>query len=260
MAGATMGSPAAGNALAVVGAAPGPAEDLAVALAGLGEDVVLVPSPEGAGARGRADDGPAGGSGSRHLAEPWDRAAPGGLVASLAACGGDAPALRAAVWAWTPPSSTTPAAFDTVDEAAWEAAAEAPVRECLAFLQGARRHFGGRPGSLVVLVPTMALLGPPPGLVAWATAAEGQRTLMKSAARNWSPEGLRSYAVAVTPDLLAPPGTDGGRLRIGLPPPGFGERPTMADVARVVATVTGPGFTSVTGGTVGVDGGQWMVP
>jgi NAD(P)-dependent dehydrogenase (short-subunit alcohol dehydrogenase family) len=227
----------------------GPGWELAVALAERGEEAVFVGYP-GAAVPGGT---------TVHSAPDWDRSGPEGFAAALSA----APEIGAVVWAWAPPSTTTPTPFESVDEATWEAACEVPIRQCLSFLQGAYKYFAGRPGSMVVLVPTLTLIGPPPGLVAWATAAEGQRTLMKSAARNWGPVGIRTYAVAVTPALLVAPGSgnpDAPRLRVGLPPSSLASPPTMAEVATVVSTVTGPGFASVTGSTVGVDGGQWMVP
>jgi 3-oxoacyl-[acyl-carrier protein] reductase len=242
----------AAGALAVVGAVPGPAWELAGALAGLGEEAVVV-GPPGASA---PQAGP-----HVHVAGAWDRVSPEGLGASLSACGDSLPALRAAVWAWAPPRATEPAPFESLDEAAWEEAAEQPIRQCLAFLQGSHAHFAGRPGAIVVLLPTLCLLGPPPGLVAWATAAEGQRTLTKSAARNWGHAGIRAHVVAVTADLLAGPAPVGStRRRPGLPPDALEEPATMEEVARVVATITGPQFRAATGGTVAVDGGQWMAP
>jgi NAD(P)-dependent dehydrogenase (short-subunit alcohol dehydrogenase family) len=238
------------GAFAVVGEGPG--WELAVALAAQGNDAVFVGQPDAPAAAGTAGT-------AVHCAPAWDRSDAAGFASSLA--GG--PGVGAVVWAWAPPSATTPSPFDSVDEGTWEQACELPIRQYLSFLQGAHRYFAGRPGSLVLLVPTISLLGPPPGLVAWVTAAEGQRTLMKSAARNWGPAGLRSYAVAVTPALLVAPGSGAPtapRLRVGLPPSSFAHAPSMDDVARVVATVTGPGFAAVTGSTIGVDGGQWMVP
>ncbi len=232
---------------------------------GLGEEVVLV-----LGA-GHFD-----GTGSARLGDPgWDRSDPASRADALAGAG--LPVLRAAVWAWAPASATTPTPFDTAR----------------------RGHLGGglrRSDPSVPVIPPgrPSLLRRPTG-IAGAVGAEhlparpparsggldhGVRGAahvheVGGAAQLGHRPACAATALALTPDLavdLAPGSVptrkSGGDLRRQISPagrPGPHRPPTDAadrrrGAARVVTTITGPGFESVTGTTIGVDGGQWMVP
>jgi phosphoribosylamine-glycine ligase len=69
------------------------------------------------------------------------------------------------------------------DEAAWEAAAEAPARELLAALQAAHSSLQATGGRVVVVMA-------PAGSVAEATGREAARLLAISARRRWAAEGI----------------------------------------------------------------------
>jgi NAD(P)-dependent dehydrogenase (short-subunit alcohol dehydrogenase family) len=153
----------------------------------------------------------------------------------------------------------------------WRARVERPLERTLACFQGAHRHLVPRGGALVVLVPTLALVGAA-GYTPWATVAEGQRSLAKSAARVWGRQRITVNCVAVPGALLvssvrggepvvetvgAGPGID----RPGQPPAALDDDPELAGaVAAVVSSLVSAGWAGVTGATIAVDGGVWMTP
>jgi NAD(P)-dependent dehydrogenase (short-subunit alcohol dehydrogenase family) len=158
-----------------------------------------------------------------------------------------------------------------------------PLRRTVACFQGAHRRLRLRGGSLVLIVPTLSLVGSS-GFVPWATVAEGQRSLAKAAARAWGGEGITVNCLAVPGALLTP--SIGGQEPVGEAAPGGDEAPVGRDeppgsapdrpgqpaaalgappdlrggVAPVVASLVGGGWTGVTGATIAVDGGIWMTP
>lgn len=146
--------------------------------------------------------------------------------------------------------------------AQWRQRVEVPLARTLACFQGAHRRLRTGGGCLVVLVPTLALVGSS-GFAPWAAVAEGQRSLAKAAARAWGREGIRVVCVAVPGALLGsttPPG-HAGPDRPGQPGPALARSPDLRGaVAPVVASLVSDRWTAVTGVTVAVDGGVWMTP
>jgi NAD(P)-dependent dehydrogenase (short-subunit alcohol dehydrogenase family) len=158
-----------------------------------------------------------------------------------------------------------------LDPVQWRDRVETPLERSLACFQGAHRRLRPRGGCLVVLVPTLSLVGAA-GFVTWAAVAEGQRSLAKAAARAWGSEGIRVNCVAVPGALLSSPfghhAEDGGRPgpedrgldRPGLPAPALPGPALRAQIAPVVASLVGGSWRAVTGATIAVDGGVWMTP
>jgi 3-oxoacyl-[acyl-carrier protein] reductase len=142
----------------------------------------------------------------------------------------------------------------TVDE--WTDRCERPLRHAFAFHQAAQRFLAGRPGRIVVVVPTVGLSGGP-GFVPMATAGEADRSLVKAQARVSGQRGVTINCVAVASSLLTGAADDpdrGGLPRPALPAPG------VHSVADLVIALLEPGFAAVTGQTIAVDGGRWMAP
>jgi 3-oxoacyl-[acyl-carrier protein] reductase len=174
----------------------------------------------------------------------------GGLDAAAEAIGG----VDAVVWAETAPGLATPALLTDVDEARWHELVAGSLRRYVAFLQAAERQLRGG-GRLVVMVPTLGLDGAGSS-VAWASVAEGQRSLAKSVARVWGTNGVTVNCVAVPARLLAGVADDLGRPDLqqpALPDPDLGN-----DATGVVAALCGEAMSAVTGATIAVDGGRWM--
>jgi 3-oxoacyl-[acyl-carrier protein] reductase len=211
----------------------------------------------------------------------WDMETSGGLTRALEDAETSVGEIDTVVWAWTEPDSTRPEPLGSLEESAWSAMAEEPIRRFLRYLQGVASYRAGRPGTLIALVPTLGMMGAPAGLVAWATATEGQRALAKVATRTWGARGLTVNCVGVAPERLAWGDPTGSRTaaavteaavsgdapvepslqRAGIPAASLGRTTTLgSDVAQVVLSLSSPGMRSVTGATIGVDGGVWMAP
>jgi 3-oxoacyl-[acyl-carrier protein] reductase len=180
--------------------------------------------------------------------------------------------LRAVVLVSAGRASTVSGELAGLDPTQWHERVEIPLQRTVACFQGAYRRLRGRGGCLVVVVPTVSLVGSA-GFVPWAAVAEAQRALAKSAGRAWGHERITVNCVAVSGALLASPvssedpvaesrgGGGPGPDRPGLPPPSLDRSPDMASsVAPVVASLVAGGWTSVTGATIAVDGGVWMTP
>jgi NAD(P)-dependent dehydrogenase (short-subunit alcohol dehydrogenase family) len=167
--------------------------------------------------------------------------------------------LHAVVLVFAGPSAITAPDLAGLDPTQWRQSVEVPLEQTLACFQGAYRRLRSRGGGLVVLVPSLALVGAS-GFVPWATLAEGQRSLAKAAARAWGHEGITVNCVAVPGSLLRSPGDDPPD-RAGQPPPSLGRLPGLRlDVAPVVSALVSGEWAAVTGATVAVDGGVWMTP
>lgn len=179
-------------------------------------------------------------------------------AASAASTGASGP-LAAVVHAHVPLPLLEPRPLVDVPDGEWDALADAPVRSLLRTLQAARRHMGPG-GRIVVVVPTVALVGEA-GLVALATAGEAQRVLAKSAARSWGAAGITVNCVAAGPAALRGPqaagdAAAGGSLAAAALPPTEGGD----DLVDVVALLLEPAAARLTGATVAADGGVVMAP
>jgi len=165
--------------------------------------------------------------------------------------------LRAVVLASAGDAATLEGDLVEIDPAQWHRRVELPLQRTLACFQGTHRRLRVSGGSLVVLVPTLALVGAS-GFVPWAVVAEGQRSLAKAAARAWGHDRITVNCVAVPGALLAPSGSPD---RPGQPDAALARPPDLRhEMASVVASVVSDGWTGVTGATIAVDGGVWMTP
>jgi len=143
----------------------------------------------------------------------------------------------------------------------WQWACRVPMKALLYVLQAAFTQMGERGGSVVALGPSLSLAGAP-RLAALSAALEGQRGLMKSAARQWGKRGLTVNWVAAAPRAMSP------RFET-LPLPvkpdavmvALGRGPALDDgLAGVIDFLGSPAGRAITGATVMADGGEWMVP
>jgi NAD(P)-dependent dehydrogenase (short-subunit alcohol dehydrogenase family) len=185
------------------------------------------------------------------------------LRQALEAAGRRLPALDGVVIASVGATPARPGPLAELDPDAWSERVERPLQRTLWCFQAASACLLGG-GAVVLLVPTESLTGAA-GLVPWAAVTEGQRALAKAAARAWGNSAITVNCVAVPAELLvaalAPGHDQGARLdRPGLPAPALRRPDVRAHVAPVVHTLLSPGWRSVTGATVAVDGGVWMTP
>jgi NAD(P)-dependent dehydrogenase (short-subunit alcohol dehydrogenase family) len=160
------------------------------------------------------------------------------------------------------PAMTSAARLTDQSNADWNRLTHETVRAALYCLQAAAVHFAGRAGSVLLVGPAMALVGAA-GLVPLTTALEAQRSLMKSAARQWGKNGLRMNWLAIGdanyPQLAA--AAIPVVPELGPPPPALGKSPAVGeDLAALVAFFGGSAARALTGATLNADGGNWMVP
>jgi len=153
------------------------------------------------------------------------------------------------------------AAVADLDADAWRTRVEIPLHRTLVCFQGVFDALHAAGGTLVLVVPTLSLVGAA-GFGPWAAVTEGQRALAKAAARAWGHRRVTVNCVAVPATLLAPQGEDGDTPldRPGQPAPALEPPDLRGVVAPVVQTLLSPSWRSVTGATIGVDGGVWMAP
>jgi NAD(P)-dependent dehydrogenase (short-subunit alcohol dehydrogenase family) len=140
------------------------------------------------------------------------------------------------------------------DAETWQRQAEQPLRRALHVLQGAHQCLRESGGRIVVLLPSLVMSGAAE-VVAWASAAEGYRSLVKAAARAWGGEGITIKSVLIPASLTAGSAVD----RPGLQPPALGRVPDLqSDIGPAVAALLDERLDVVTGLTLAIDGGVWM--
>ncbi len=118
-----------------------------------------------------------------------------------------------------------------------------------------------RGGSIVVVGPSLSLAGAPQ-LVALSTAVEGQRGLVKSTARQWGRRGLTVNWIAAAPRGLSPVfeklplpvKPDAVMVALGRP------LDTQREIVPVIEFLGSAAGRVMTGATLMLDGGEWMVP
>ncbi|TLX71324.1 SDR family oxidoreductase [Pseudomonas nicosulfuronedens] len=143
----------------------------------------------------------------------------------------------------------------------WQSACLDPLRTTRHCLQAAWRTLGGRPARIVLVGPNLALTGAA-GLTALSVLSEGQRGLMKSAARQWGGQGIQLNWLGVDSQVFASE-LGAGMLaqspEMGTPVPALGYTPDLATgVLESLALLIGAH--AFTGASIPVDGGFWMVP
>ena len=167
------------------------------------------------------------------------------------------------VHACAEPAALASRSLDTMAIEDWNAAAHRGMLASLYCLQGAYARLRDAGGSVVAVGPSASLVGAP-GLVALMTLAEGQRTLIKSAARQWGRHGMRLNWVGIAGRHYAPALAQAAwpqTPELGPPPPALGRAPEIStEVADVIAWLGSDGARGVTGASFNLDGGDWMVP
>jgi 3-oxoacyl-[acyl-carrier protein] reductase len=206
---------------AVIGGPGGPAAQVAAGLRESGVDAVVLP------AEGRAE-----------------------LAKRLI----DAGRPQLVIWAPAPGRAATPTTLTDYDEAGWDAVAAQPIRDAIATFQAAADVLDGA-GTIVAVLPTLSSRGSA-GLTGWSTAAEGVRSLVKVAAREYGPRQITVNAVTLPAAALA--GTEGSLDRPGLPAATLAAPTDAGEAAGILAALAAPPWTSVTGATIALDGGVWM--
>ena len=149
----------------------------------------------------------------------------------------------------------------TLDDAQWQSACGTAMKSVLYALQASFTQFSQGGGSVVVIGPSLSLAGAG-GMVALSTAVEGQRGLVKSTARQWGQRGITVNWVAAAPRGLSPlfntlplpVKPDAVMVALGRP------LDLVTEIAPVIEFLGSTAGRVMTGATVMLDGGEWMVP
>lgn len=156
------------------------------------------------------------------------------------------------------PGDTAALQLGDTSAAEWQHSCEAPLRRTLISLQVARSLLGDC-GAILGIGPAFPLNGVA-GLVALGAAVEGQRTLVKAAARQWIEGELAINWIALKTERLLPQLADLpqlGRFEVG----GYGRRPPDgAKLAALITALAGDAGLAMAGQTLIADGGDWMTP
>ena len=141
-------------------------------------------------------------------------------------------------------------------EAEWRDVAEGAPLRAMRALQRARRVTLAQRGNIVVIAPSVGLIGAE-GLSPYVAGIEAIRAMAKSAARQWAADRISVILIVVPLGLIV---SDAGDL---VPHVGGAARKDVDLLDAVVRAVqfilsgAGPGLT---GSTLVVDGGALMVP
>jgi len=176
--------------------------------------------------------------------------------------------LDALVYASVPPEAMMPSPIADITLEQWEASIDTPFRHMLAWFQAAFPHLEQSGGRIVVIQPAVGLSGAP-DLAALAGLVEGQRALVKVAARQWRAKSLSVNVIGLRPaffanELAGPELTQTwSRVEQMGAGEGYSDPPiplaVAEDLAPLVVFLASPAA-RITGQTVILDGATWMVP
>ena len=160
-----------------------------------------------------------------------------------------------------PKGSVFQAPLRAVAAADWTTNVSQPLQALIHLLQSIGHRIKGRGIAVVLIGPSLSLVGCPQ-LVALTTLLEGQRGLMKSVARQWGSEGVSLNWIAVAPRSLSPvfdeaplaAKPDAVSVALGRP------LDLRSEIAPIIGFLGSPAGRRITGMTLTLDGGEWMVP
>lgn len=169
-----------------------------------------------------------------------------------------APAIDVVVHVCVDDAALVPQELADTDPDEWDARGEALLRDAIFTFQAAHSRFSPTgTGRVVLVAPTSGFTGAG-GFVPASTAIEGARSLAKSAARQWGPQGITVNTLLVPPAVVAPELVAATTFEA---PPAVGRLPDLRDdVAATIAHFAAPTSGGITGATVIVDGGSVMAP
>jgi NAD(P)-dependent dehydrogenase (short-subunit alcohol dehydrogenase family) len=166
-------------------------------------------------------------------------------------------AIDIVVHAATPPQAFEAMDIVDVDDERWEAVWEVSMRTTLFTLQAGFGQMQGRGGRIIVVIPTIAMSGAEQ-LAPYVTAAEGQRLLVKAAARQWGTDSITVNCLAVAPEQLP---IEVATTAVALAAPALGGPGDVeSDLGPIAVFLAGDAGHYLTGATLCADGGIWMAP
>ena len=171
------------------------------------------------------------------------------------------PALDLLVHCVLPARSIESGSMSSLSLDGWQASCKVTMTATLRMLQATSTSLDSQSLAIVGLGPTFALTGAASHAPLCA-ALEGQRALFKSTARQWGERGITLNWVCAAAESLSPvfdevhPPRRPDPVAIALQ-----RRPGLEnEICATLASFAGEASRHLTGTTINVDGGEWMVP
>lgn len=159
-----------------------------------------------------------------------------------------------------PTAAMRVASIDVTTEDDWRGASMEGLRTTVRILQALGPHLKPRGGAIVFVAPSSSLVGTR-DMIGLTTLLEGQRGLVKSVARQWGASGVTLNWIAAAPRALAP--FEGVRLaaKPDAVSVALGRAPDpRTEIAPTLVFLASKAGRAMTGATLMLDGGEWMVP
>lgn len=159
-----------------------------------------------------------------------------------------------------PDGALRPQPFEALSDTQWSEGVDRPLELMLSTLHALSARYQVDPPPVVFAGPSMALSGSD-GLSLLAAVAEGQRALMKSAARQMGKRGFRFTWIAIDTLLFAPE-LQGAELPKSQDPDPLATG-SAADVGQLMALLSllaDPRAKGIIGQSLVLDGGELMLP
>jgi NAD(P)-dependent dehydrogenase (short-subunit alcohol dehydrogenase family) len=249
----------AGRIVLVTGAGQGIGRGMALAAGAAGASVVVTARRLEVAAEVVAEIEGRGGRAAPAVCDVTD---PGQVEAAVALAVDRFGGLDAAVHNATSPRSSWSAPLEDVTDEVWDELVAVALRGAFHLATASAAALQARRGTLVLLVSTAAIEGSGP-LPAYSAVKAAQRSMVKSLAREWGPQGVRVNAlapVAVTramadfferePEAAERLAERAALRRLGEP---------EADIGRALTFLVGPDSAFVTGQTLVVNGGAMLL-
>lgn len=144
----------------------------------------------------------------------------------------------------------------------WQFGVHQPIMAYFQVLQALGRGLKGKAASIVVVGTTLGHVGAK-GLSPLCTVLECQRSMARSAARQWGEHDLTVNWIGVAPAAFSPELEKAEMPQgpeFGPPHRALGRAPTLAEAAAAACLLDKPEGRILTGGTINVDGGEWLLP
>lgn len=144
----------------------------------------------------------------------------------------------------------------------WRARVHAPIMLLFHVMAKLGVALAGKEATVVVIGPTLGHVGGF-GIGPLCTVLEAQRGMVKSAARQWGERGLTVSWMGVAPEAYDAALTDVDRPtgpEFGPAHRAIGRVPTLSEAAQAATLLASPAGRLITGHTINVDGGEWMLP
>jgi NAD(P)-dependent dehydrogenase (short-subunit alcohol dehydrogenase family) len=171
------------------------------------------------------------------------------------------PALDFLIHCILPARSIEPGPIGSLSLEGWQASCKVAMTATLRMLQATSTSFDSQPLTIVGLGPTFALTGAASHAPLCA-ALEGQRALFKSTARQWGERGITlnwvfaaAESLSLVFDEVQPPRRPDPVAVALIRRPGLEN-----EICSTLASFAGEAGRHLTGTTITVDGGEWMVP